>query len=114
MYARVTTAHVRADKIGEAISIARESVAPVVKEQQGFMSMLLLTDPDTGKGLAITLWETEEDMRAGEASGYVQQQYGKLAGVLAGPPISEHFEVSVRESKVERTFQSSREEVRRA
>lgn len=81
--ARVTTAHIRPDRFEEAVSIVRESVAPVVREQQGARSMLLLTDPDTGKGVTITLWETEEDMRAGETSGYVQEQYGKLAGARA-------------------------------
>lgn len=101
MNARVTTAHIRSDRFEEAISIVRESVAPVVREQQGARGMLLLTDPDTGKGVTITLWETEEDMRAGEASGYVQEQYGKLAGVLAAPPEPEHFEVSYQELKVE-------------
>lgn len=99
MNARVTTAQVQPHKIEEATSIVRESVSPVVREQQGARGMLLLTDPDTGKGLAITLWETDEDMRAGEASGYVQGQYGKLADVLAEFPDAEHFEVNIQELK---------------
>jgi len=51
-----------------------------------------LTDPETGNVIAVTLWETEEDL---EASGYYRQQLGKLAEVLAGQPEREAYEVGV-------------------
>jgi heme-degrading monooxygenase HmoA len=69
---------------------------PVSKQQQGFKGAFLLTDPNTGKGVSITFWETEADMRAGEASGYYQEQIAKFAQVFAGPPTREGYEVSVQ------------------
>jgi len=96
MYARVTTTQTQPGKTEEAIRIYRDSVVPAAKQQQGFKGVFLLTDPNTGKGLSITLWETEADMRAGETSGYYQEQIAKFAPVLAGPPTRESYEVSVQ------------------
>jgi hypothetical protein len=35
-------------------------------------------------------------MKAGEASGYFQEQIAKFAAVFAAPPVTEHFEVSLQ------------------
>lgn len=56
----------------------------------------MLTDPGTGKGIAIAPWETEEALEASEESGYYREQLGKLAKVLAGQPEREVREVGVR------------------
>jgi hypothetical protein len=58
--------------------------------------MLLLTDPTTGKGKSITLWETEADMQASEASGYLREQLARLANVLSTQVTREAYQVSVR------------------
>ena len=96
MYARVTTTQVQPEKTEETVSLFRDSVIPAAKQQQGFKGALLLTDPNTGKGVSITLWETEDNMRAGETSGYYQEQVAKFAQVFTGPPIREVYEVSVQ------------------
>jgi heme-degrading monooxygenase HmoA len=96
MYARVTTTQMQPGKTEEAIRIYRDSVLPAAKQQQGFKGVFLLTDPNTGKGVSISLWETEADMRAGETSGYYQEQIAKFAQVFAGPPTREGYEVSVQ------------------
>jgi heme-degrading monooxygenase HmoA len=80
----------------EAVGIYRDSVVPAAKQQKGFKGALLLTDPNTGKGISIALWETEADMQAGEASGYFQEQIAKFAAVFAAPPVTEHYEVSLQ------------------
>ena len=96
MHARVVTIQTQPGKTEEAIRIYRDSVMPAAKEQKGFKSALLLTDPDTGKGVSVTLWETEADQKASEASGYFQQQIAKFAAVFAGPPVREAYVVSVQ------------------
>ena len=45
--------------------------------------------------MRVALWESEADLRDGEKSGSYQQQIAKLAGVLAGPPVRELYEVRV-------------------
>lgn len=96
MYARVTTVQIQPGKADEAIGIFRDSVVPAAKQQKGFKGGLLLTDRNTGKGLSIALWETEADMRAGEASGYYQQQLAKFKDIFGAPPVREQYEVSVQ------------------
>jgi len=96
MHARVTITEGKLDKVDvdEAISIIRDSIAPAAKQQKGFKGLATLIDRSTGKGMTITLWETEADMLAGEASGYLKEQYAK-APAMAAPPTTEHYEVAV-------------------
>lgn len=96
MYARVVNVQIQPGKADEAINMYRDSVVPAAKQQKGSKGILLLTDASTGKGIAITLWETEADMKAGEASGYYQEQIAKFASVFAAPPVMERYEVSVQ------------------
>ena len=96
MFARVITVHAQPGKIDEAATFYRDSVIPAAKQQKGFSGAMLLTDPVTGKGISITLWESEADQKAGDGNGYVSQQLAKLAPLLAGPPLRESFVVSVK------------------
>ena len=96
MEARVVILQIQPGKTDEAIGIYRDSVAPVAKEMQGFKAAFLLTDSNTGKGISVTLWETEADMTAGESSSYLQDQIAKFAAVFVEPPAVEHYEVSVQ------------------
>ena len=95
MYARVTTIYVQPGKIKEAVDIDRNSILPAAEEQDGFKGMRLLTDAETGKGISVTLWEAEEDLKAGEKSGYYREQLAKIADIQAGQPEMEVFEVSI-------------------
>jgi len=58
-----------------------------------------MTDAASDKALSITVWESEEDMLAGESSGgYYSEQIGKFASVFDGSPSLEHYELSVEAS----------------
>ena len=58
-----------------------------------------MTDASSGKGLAISVWELEEDMLAEESSGgYYQQVIEKFGSLLAGAPVLEHYESSSENS----------------
>lgn len=94
MHARVILGKVKLDKQEEAIRIYKESVMTEAEKQKGFKSINLLTDPETSKFISITIWETEEDMIAGEASGYLQEQLGKIAVLFVGPPAVQHYVVA--------------------
>ncbi len=98
MYARVTFVQIVPGKLDEAVSLYRDSVLPAAKQQNGFkgLYLLTLTDRSAGKGISITLWETEADMVAGENSGYYQQQLAKFKDVFGAPPVREAYEVSVQ------------------
>jgi quinol monooxygenase YgiN len=94
MHARVTRVQLQPDKLDEAIRIYQESVIPAARQQPGFRSTQLITDRASGMGLSITVWESEADLQASEASGYYQEQVAKFAPLLTAPPVREVFEVS--------------------
>ena len=96
MYARVTIVQIQPGKVDEATRIYRDSVVPAAKQQKGFKGIYMLTDRNTGKGISIALWQTEADMKAGESSGYFQQQLAKFKDIFGAPPVREQYEVSVQ------------------
>jgi hypothetical protein len=49
----------------------------------------------------VTIWETEADREAGEASGYYREQIRKFADLLTETPVRKHYEVSVLEQAQE-------------
>jgi heme-degrading monooxygenase HmoA len=96
MYARVVSIQFQPGKTGEAARIVEDSIVPVMREQKGFGGQLLFTQAVTGKAISINMWETEADLTAFETSPLYRELLGKIAGVLAAPPASERYEVSVR------------------
>ncbi len=92
--ARVATAQVQPGKMDELISILRDTNYPAYRPQQGFKGALLLTDSNTGNGISILLWETETDIKAGEASSQERRQ--RLQATTIEPPVVEYYEVSVQ------------------
>ncbi|HEY6408314.1 MAG TPA: antibiotic biosynthesis monooxygenase [Ktedonobacteraceae bacterium] len=95
-YARVLSSTVKPGKTDELIQIARDSILPVARQQGGSLGMLLLNDRTTGKGISITLWATEADMKASETSGYLREQLTKLTDVLASQVVREAYEVALQ------------------
>ena len=66
MFARVSTFEGPAQRTSEGIRLARQQFLPVARLQEGFRGMYLMFDPESGRSLAMTLWETEEDMARSE------------------------------------------------
>lgn len=65
MFARVTRMEGgSAESIDENIRIAKEKVLPRAREMAGWQGVVSLGDRRTGKGLLITLWESEEALHA--------------------------------------------------
>ena len=97
MFARLTIIQVKGDKLDEAAKIFEESVIPAAKEQKGFYGGYVLTDRKTGKGVAMSLWDSEEDAVASEQSGYYQEQViNKFKHLYTVPPVREGYEVSLQ------------------
>ncbi len=60
MYARVTNIRFPPEMKAEVTSVAR-GLAPILKQRRGFAGLQVLTDPNAGEGLIVSLWETEAD-----------------------------------------------------
>ena len=95
MFSRVVNIKLKPGKTEEAINLYRESIVPAAEQQQGFKGTYLLTDSDNDMGIAISLWESEEAMKAGETSGYYQEQVDKFSELFAESPTMAHYEVTV-------------------
>ena len=66
MYARIATFESDPATMDDAIKMVREEVAGDTPEGLEGAKMLMLVNRETGKGLGVTLFETEEDMRRGD------------------------------------------------
>ena len=67
MHARVTTIQGSPDTVDQSLQVLREQVLPGARDIPGFKGVLSLVDRGSGKGLTVTLWESEEAMRASDA-----------------------------------------------
>ena len=94
MHARGVTVQIRPGKLGGTIGISRDVVAPALARRPGFAGRRL-TDPATGRGVMLTLWESEADLRALEASGWFQEEVARFQAVLGAQPSREDSDVSV-------------------
>ena len=75
-----------------ALERLEEQVLPELRKQQGYKGLYVLSTPE-GKGLLMSLWETEEAAEAGVASGYYDEQVAKFITLLRQPPGRDHYEV---------------------
>ena len=95
MHARVTVLRGSAADIEAGVANFRENVAPFAKEV-GEGAMLLI-DRDTGKAVAITLWQDEEALTASEERANALRSEASQQMGATGEPTVERFEVAVFE-----------------
>ena len=90
MYARVTVVQASPDKIEQGIESFNSQVLPAVKGVEGYRAAFLLVERDSGKGMGITLWETEDARRRGaEAVEAAREATIKAMGGTV-PPVDEY------------------------
>ena len=94
MFARVTTVHVQPDKTAETTRIYNESILPAVRAASGNRGCFLLMDAATGVALSITVWNTQADGEAYDASGSYREQVGKVTPFFSAPPTLATYEVA--------------------
>ena len=68
MYARVATFESDPAKVDDAIAMVRAEVGGEVPPGLEGAKMLMLVNRETGKGLGVTLFETEDAMRRGHGA----------------------------------------------
>lgn len=98
MFARVTIVQIQPGAADDLTQYVNEMVVPAAKKAHGFGGIQILVNPATNKGIAITFWDTEADMAAGEAgSGYYTQALAGAARFLSGTPTRESYELRIKE-----------------
>jgi hypothetical protein len=96
MYSRVTLLEIdtmRAD-VDEIVERFTTDFLPGLRELPGFEGILVLVTPE-GKGMVVSLWESEEAIAgsAAAAAGAVQE----FVTLYRSPPGREHYRVAYAE-----------------
>lgn len=94
MYARVTDIRFAPEMKAEVTSVAR-GLPPILRRQRGFEGLQVLTDPNSGEGIIISLWESETDAEASEANPSYIGQMSMMSSFLFEPLVPKTYEVSV-------------------
>ena len=93
MHARVTTVQMDPQKLDDAVSQLEQNDVPSFKEIDGFKGMTLVGDRSSGKAIATTYWESEEQMRASEEAVKDSRARAAETGGASEEPQVELFEV---------------------
>jgi heme-degrading monooxygenase HmoA len=95
MYARVTNIRFPPEMKSEVSSVVK-GLAPILRRQRGFEGLQVLTDPSTGEGIIVTVWETESDAETSEATSSYIGQMSMMSSFLHEPLVPKTYEVSVK------------------
>jgi heme-degrading monooxygenase HmoA len=92
MYARVTTLDMDPGNVDQVRDQLEREDVPKFEQLGGFKGMTLLTDRQSGKTVAVTFWDTQDDLRESEdAVKDARRRAAETGG--AGEPQVERFEV---------------------
>ena len=91
MHARVNATEWNPEKVEAGMRLTEETIIPSYQKEQGFRGYILLTEPNGKKAMAITLWETQEDMD--RSAAVAQAMIPQLKGILVAPPVTETYDV---------------------
>ena len=95
MYARVTDIRFPPEMKAEVSSVVK-GLAPILRRQRGFEGLQVLTDPSTGEGIIVTVWETESDAETSEATSSYIGQMSMMSSFLHEPLVPKTYEVGVK------------------
>ena len=95
MFARASIIEGPPDRIDSGLERIQSQVVPAIRQLDGFQGIITLVDRTSGKGLNLTFWDTEEDMRASdERANELRRQAAEGLGAMQEPQV-ERYEVAI-------------------
>ncbi|HKV28378.1 MAG TPA: antibiotic biosynthesis monooxygenase [Candidatus Acidoferrales bacterium] len=97
MYARVTQFHIVPDKLDSFLATVQDAI-PHAHQQHGFRALIVLraeSAASTADVRVMSLWNSIEDLRAGEQNFYFYQTLAKVMVSAKGFPLIEAQEVLI-------------------
>jgi quinol monooxygenase YgiN len=91
IYARVNETKWHPERVDEGIKVTEETIIPAYEKHPGFRGYFLLTEPGGDGAMAITMWDSEENMES--SAGIARAMVAELKGLLQAPPETRHYEV---------------------
>lgn len=95
MYARVTQFHIVPDQLPQFLS-ALQSAIPHARQQKGFRALLALHGGTSSSSVDVrvmSIWNSIEDLQAGEQNFYFYQALAKVMSASKGFPLIEGQEI---------------------
>lgn len=119
MHARVTQFHIVPEQLSQFMSTVKAAV-PHARQQNGFRGLLVLRGEGSASSIDVrvmSIWNSIEDLRAGEQNFYFYQALAKVMSASKGFPLIESQEVLLADfgdqsTKAQRASDSSSEETR--
>jgi hypothetical protein len=98
MYARIVESTATPGQAGELHRISKERVIPIVRQQAGFVDgIVLISDTDRDRSVAISLWKSKEDHDK-YVAGQLPQILQFIRPLLQNDPIVRTFNVEASTS----------------
>jgi hypothetical protein len=94
MYARVTSfPGLAPERISATLKQFEEEHLPVLEQQAGFMGVWAGVDRNAGRAMAVTFWETLEDLRATDKLADQVRAVAVATSRADREPITDRYEV---------------------
>ena len=94
MHARVSFYQLAEGADPQAAVEAFQDSTEVVQQMDGQQGLMLLIDPDSGKAITVTFWDTEEHLRSSAEQANTIRQQASAAGSLSIESV-ENYEVAM-------------------
>ena len=96
MIASVTYFKVKSGKMDAVIEQFKGYDIPAAKSREGYHGVWLFTDHKTGKGIALSFWDSKEVINADTQGGDYQERVKKYKELFDGTTVRELYEISAR------------------
>ena len=93
MHARVTRLEASADALDDMAAQFEQRTVPVLEGLDGYQGYMLLVDRGSGLAMAVTYWESQEDLQASEDAVTQERERAAQTAGAASPPTVERYEV---------------------
>lgn len=95
MHARVTQFHIVPEQLSQFLSTVQDAI-PHARQQNGFRGLLVLRGDGGASSIDVrvmSIWNSIEDLRAGEQNFYFYQALAKVMSAAKGFPLIESQEI---------------------
>lgn len=98
MFSRVTLLEIDTlrTSVDDALELFKQQVLPELREQEGYEGVVVMATPE-GKGLIVTLWDSEEAAEAHGEDGFYSDVLARYMTLFRSPPGRERYRVAFAE-----------------
>jgi heme-degrading monooxygenase HmoA len=94
MYARMSRfAGLPPERIEPTLNEFESQQLPLIEQEPGYKGVLVMVDRAQGKAVALTFWESEEDMKTSERAGQTARSQAMETGGPDREPVVERHEI---------------------